>query len=109
MPTPSSVSGRRKPKPHKDPHLLDARAKAVVAASDGDADDLLSIEDVARWFQVSMQWVDLARYKGYGPPYVLVTPRIVRYRRSEVIAWLKARTYRSPAEYKHSRGGRAKS
>ena len=40
----------------------------------------------------------VGRHKGYGPPFIKLSPRQVRYRRDAVLAWLQERTYRSTAE-----------
>jgi predicted DNA-binding transcriptional regulator AlpA len=75
-------------------HHIDRRAAQIVAArddSDGD-DDLLSTNEVANWLSLSTQWLEIARSKGYGPRYVRISPRKIMYLRSDVLAWLGART-----------------
>jgi hypothetical protein len=84
-------------------HLLDRRADQIAEFGIGDADDLLSTIDVARWLGVSHQWLEIGRSSGYGPPYIRVAARRVRYRRADVLAWLKERTHCSTAEYESSR------
>lgn len=71
---------------------LDRRAGALVRLGDGEADDLLSTEQVADWFGVSVVWLENNRTKGedVAPPHIRIGRR-VRYRREAVIAWLKAR------------------
>jgi predicted DNA-binding transcriptional regulator AlpA len=82
-------------------HHLDRRA-AEIAEIAGDEDDLLSTPELADWLGVSREWVEIGRSKGYGPRFVRIGPRRVRYRRADVIEWLKARTHASTAEYAKS-------
>jgi predicted DNA-binding transcriptional regulator AlpA len=60
-----------------------------------DDDALLDTASTAIWLGVSHQWLELARNKGYGPRYIKVTSRIVRYRRGDILAYLKSRTINS--------------
>jgi predicted DNA-binding transcriptional regulator AlpA len=80
-------------------HNLDRRADVIAARSRGYDDDLLPTVQVADWIGVSHQWLEIGRLKGYGPPYVRVGPRHIRYKRSDVLAWLNERTHASTAEY----------
>jgi hypothetical protein len=80
-------------------HHLDNRLDELIAAGAGDPDDLMTISEVAAWLRVSLIWLHIGRMKGYGPPFVRIAPRHIRYKRSDVLAWLKARTYRSTDEY----------
>lgn len=70
---------------------LDRRVDQIVAASDGDGDELLTSGQLAEWLAVSLQWVEISRAKGYGPPFIRVGARLVRYRRSAVLNWLDGR------------------
>jgi predicted DNA-binding transcriptional regulator AlpA len=79
-------------------HQLDRRA-AEIAAQCGDDDELLDTRQVADLLGMSVAWVEIARHKGSGPAYVRVTPRCVRYRRSDVKAWLNERCHRWTGEY----------
>lgn len=56
---------------YEDDELLDTAAAAVVLGG------------------VSHQWLALARCSGYGPRYVKVTKRLVRYRMGDLRAYLK--------------------
>ena len=87
---------RARAPPHR--HHLDKRA-AEIASQIGDDDDLLDTRQVADLLGMSTQWVEIARHKGIGPPYVRITPRCVRYRRSDVKAWLNERCHRWTGEY----------
>lgn len=71
-------------------HHLDKRAAELIAAGAGDPDDLLTTKDVAAWFGVSKQWLEINRSKGDGPPFIKLG-RMVRYRRDAVLQWLDER------------------
>ena len=53
---------------------------------------LLSREEVESEFGIPKRWLELAAHKGEGPPYVKLSRRMVLYRRSDIIAFLEART-----------------
>lgn len=80
-------------------HHIDKRADKVVSDSVGDDDELLKTRHVADWLDVSTQWLEIGRHQNYGPPFVRVGSHSVRYRRSDVLDWLKSRTHHSTAEY----------
>lgn len=71
-------------------HHLDKRAEKL-ADEPGDDDDLLRTKEVAEWLGVSEPWLEIARSKGFGPPFIRVTPRMIRYPRGRVRRWLRAR------------------
>ena len=84
--------GDSPPGPRRTFHL-DRRVASIIAAEvDGDDNDLLSTSQVAEWFGTSEQWLELGRCKGYGPPFIKLGPKRVRYRRCDVVAWLLSRT-----------------
>lgn len=80
-------------------HHIDRRAAQIVAADNGAEDELLDTAGVANWIGLSSQFLTIARSKGYGPKFQKLSPRCVRYRRGEVLKWLKARTHSSTREY----------
>src|SRR5271169_5750893 len=80
-------------------HHLDRRAGDIAEVGDGDADDLLNTTALAEWLGVSVQWCEIGRHRGYGPPFLKVGTRRIRYRRGDVRAWLAERQFRSTAEY----------
>ncbi len=73
-------------------HHLDRRAETLAAVGAGNPDDLLDTHALAEWLGVSAQWCETARRHGIGPRFLKITPRRIRYRRDDVLAWLKART-----------------
>lgn len=91
------------PRPIK--HHLDRRADVIAeaVAAAGDEDDLLTTVQVANWFSVSPQWLEIGRMNGCGPPFVRVAPQVVRYRRGTMKAWLKERSHASTGEYASKR------
>jgi predicted DNA-binding transcriptional regulator AlpA len=80
-------------------HHLDRRAGQllthVTTATTAD-DGLLSTQRVAELLGVSEQWLEVGRIKGYGPPFIPLAPRFIRYKRSDVIKWLKRRRMAAP-------------
>jgi predicted DNA-binding transcriptional regulator AlpA len=100
MPTfPHDVTGRTgAPKKHH----LDRRAATIIAIDVGADDELLSTPQVADWLGVSTQWLEIGRCKKCGPKFMRIGPRVIRYRRGDVLEWLKARTHASTAEYGRS-------
>lgn len=86
-------------------HHLDRRAVQLATSTDaaGPADDLLTTAAVAAWLGVSLQFLEIGRNRGYGPKFVRLTPRMIRYRRGDVVAWLRERAHHSTAEYREGR------
>jgi predicted DNA-binding transcriptional regulator AlpA len=86
---------------------IDRRAGRLAAeiAAGGDPDELLSDSQLAELTGMSVVWFQIARSRGYGPPFVRLSPRRVRTKRSAYVAWLEARTHRSTSEYTTT-GGR---
>lgn len=84
-------------RPHK--HHLDRRAATLAELGAGAPDDLLPTKAVAEWLGVSIQFLEIGRHKGYGPKFVRIGPARIRYRRSDVLAWLEERTFASTSQY----------
>lgn len=92
-------------------HHLDRRADSVAerllttTAIDRrppptpEMDPLLSTPELAERLGVSTQWLEIGRHRGYGPPFIRLSPRRVRYKLSAVLAYLKQRSYTSTAQY----------
>jgi predicted DNA-binding transcriptional regulator AlpA len=81
-------------------HHLDKRTASLIEAGrDGADDDLLSTREVAHWLGVSTQWIEIGRSKGYGPSFVRISPRRIRYRRGAVIEFLSGRQHACTREY----------
>jgi hypothetical protein len=87
-------------------HHLDPRAGAVIhLAPAGDDDSLLDTVSTAKWLGVSTQYLELGRHLGYGPKFIRLSARCIRYRKGAVLDWLKTRQHASTSEY--SSGGAA--
>jgi predicted DNA-binding transcriptional regulator AlpA len=80
-------------------HHIDRRAPAIIATNVGAADELLTTHAVSDWIGTSTQWLEIGRSRGYGPPFVRIGPRQIRYRRADVLAWLRERTHARTSEY----------
>jgi hypothetical protein len=89
-----STKSQHKPRRRAPKHHLDQRADMIIAqgAIDGDDDLLLTTPQVALWFGVSIQFLEIGRSQNYGPPFVTLAPRVVRYRKDEVNKWLRERS-----------------
>lgn len=82
-------------------HHLDRRAPGLIGlCPDGNDDALLDTRAVASWLGVSEQWLETGRCNGYGPRFQKNSPRRVRYRKGDVLAWLRSRNHASTAEYR---------
>lgn len=79
-------------------HHLDRRA-ARLAAAQGPSDELLDTKSVAEWLGVSPQFLEKGRVQGYGPTYIRLGPKRIRYRRLDVLSWLEQRRHASVSEY----------
>jgi predicted DNA-binding transcriptional regulator AlpA len=91
---------RPPPRTHHTHHLDKRAADLLAALGSGDADDLLTTKEVATWLNVSTQWVEIGRHAGYGPKYVRLSARCVRYRRGDVLDWLTTRTHTWTGQYR---------
>ena len=79
---------------------IDRRAEDVLALIGGaDPNALLTTTEELRLLKVSPQWLEGARHRGFGPPFVRLSDRIVRYRLGSTIEWLRERTHQSTSEY----------
>lgn len=56
---------------------------------------LLSRDDVESEYGITRRWLELAAWRGEGPPMIKIGNRMVRYRRTEFEAWLRACTVRN--------------
>ena len=66
----------------------------LAEEGEGNSDDLLSTAELAAWLGVSVQFLQTGRSHGYGPRFVKIGRRRVRYRRGDVLDWLNERTHR---------------
>ena len=53
---------------------------------------LLSTNQVAEMTGLNPMWYFRARHNGSGPPFMQVSPRVVRYDRDTVLAWWRKHT-----------------
>lgn len=62
------------------------------------ADDLLDQRQAATRLGVpSARTLESWRRRGYGPPFLRLSPRLVRYRASDIDKWLAARVVGAPS------------
>jgi len=80
--------------------LLDRRAHDIAGQAIGaDPELLLNTKQLAGWLGMSVQWAEIARSRGYGPPYRRLGKRAIRYRVGDVLIWLEERAHKATAEY----------
>lgn len=53
--------------------------------------ELLSRDQIEQQYGLTRRWLELAAWRGDGPPMIKISRRCVRYRRGDVDAWLDAR------------------
>jgi hypothetical protein len=74
-------------------HHLDRFASDLIRnLADRDPDELLDTRTLAQLIHLSTQWLEIARCKGYGPKFVRLNKRVVRYRVRDALDWLGARS-----------------
>ena len=54
---------------------------------------LLSRIEIEAEYGISRRWLELAAISGEGPPFIKVSPRMVRYRRNQLEKWLNDREF----------------
>ena len=64
-------------------------------------DPLLSPPQVYAWLGIAESTLRRWRAEGRGPAYITLSPRVIRYRRSVVLAWLREQEH-SPGSPKRS-------
>jgi hypothetical protein len=71
-------------------HHIDRRARGILdrLADDLEDDTLMTTQETARWLNVSTQFLEIGRTRGYGPPATAMAPKVVRYRKNAVLRWL---------------------
>jgi hypothetical protein len=81
-------------------HHIDTKADQIrnEIASYGD-DMLVNTRELAMLLNVSTQFLEIGRHKGYGPAFVKLADGTVRYRMRNVRVWLDERTRTSTAKY----------
>jgi predicted DNA-binding transcriptional regulator AlpA len=81
-------------------HHLDKRAQEILAfLEDRNSQELIDTRDLALILGVSVQWCEIARHEGKGPNWIPLSTRHIRYRVSELRAWLDSRVCTHTAEY----------
>ena len=80
---------------------LDKRAHqlAEMTGDEEKPDDLLTTREVATWFGVSAQWLEIGRGKNYGPPFLQLGNNVIRYHRGRCKDWLLTRVRTTTAGY----------
>ena len=87
--------GMAGPKRHNFDRYADQLAKGLT----GSDDDLLTTPETAAAMRCSVQWLEIGRFKGYGPQFKRIGPGLIRYRRGDLRSYLAERTHQSTSEY----------
>ena len=58
---------------------------------------LMKENEAAKYLGMSLSWMQRSRWDGSGPPFVKLN-HAVRYRQSDLEAWIEARLQRSTSE-----------
>lgn len=72
-------------------HTDRSAAKNAAAAALLDPDELLKTPALADWLGVAEITIKKWRMKNEGPPATRVGVRMLRYRRGDVVSWLRGR------------------
>lgn len=59
---------------------------------------LLDEKQAAAFLKLKVHTMQVWRLKGYGPPHLRLSARAVRYRESDLNAWLQTRTRQSTSD-----------
>ena len=78
---------------------LDRRADHIADAGKGPPDQELTAKEIADWLGVTEAWVLTAKRENCGPPFIQPYPEVTRYRRGDVIKWLRGRARMVANEY----------
>ena len=65
---------------------------------ENDRDMLLNEVDAAKLLGLTQRTLQAWRFYGKGPLFVRISKRCVRYRRSDLVAWIEKRIARSTSE-----------
>ena len=80
-------------------HHLDRRAQALAEIlSEGDPDRLMKTIETSELLDCSVSFLEIGRIRGYGPPAIRLAPKMVRYRRRDVLEWVTERAAAHAAE-----------
>lgn len=72
---------------------VDRRAPDLLArAEDLHPDLLISTTELSRWFGLAPETLEIWRHRRPGPKFIALSPRRIRYKVSDVFAWLTERS-----------------
>lgn len=63
----------------------------AISSHPAATDRLLSQDELCERLNVERRLIERQRARGEGPPYVRISPRIIRYRPEDVSQWLASR------------------
>jgi len=63
------------------------------------SDTFLNTEDAARYLRLAPTTLNRLRVTGFGPPFLRLTPKCIRYRASDLRQWAEDQKHTSTAQY----------
>jgi hypothetical protein len=81
--------------------LLDRRADDLIEKLEGLEMDAFDTTQLGLLIHVSDSFLKKGRCQGYGPPFVRLGTRCIRYYKEDLITWLKKRSHICTKEYTH--------
>ncbi len=59
---------------------------------------LVSTKQAAQYLGTSERFLEIRRMKGGGPPFIRVSAKTIRYRRSDLDSWVESRVRQSTSD-----------
>lgn len=70
-----------------------------------DHGSLLTEKEIAKFLKVSVSWLQKARVRGDGPPFVRISGGCIRYQISAVQEWVQSKIVHSTSQYPNETKG----
>jgi hypothetical protein len=70
-------------------HHIDSKAREILdrLADELGDDTLMTSQETDCWLNVSAEFLEIGRSRGYGPTATVVSPKVVRYRKNSGLRW----------------------
>jgi hypothetical protein len=94
----SAIPSHRRSSREADTGHADICATSSQTEKKHSADDLFTNDGLANFLNVSPRATEKWRLQGIGPPFIRIGKRRVAYKRSDIMAWLDANTFKSTSE-----------
>jgi predicted DNA-binding transcriptional regulator AlpA len=67
--------------------------------------DVATEKEIAKLLKISVSWLQKARVRGDGPPFIRISGGCIRYQVSAVQEWLQSKIVHSTSEYPNETKG----